>query len=199
MQINCPACNSPLTVPGLAAPARPVLATPGPVSAPTPSPPGLSSAASGACPSCGNPLPRGAVICTKCGYNLATKTRTVAGRTVPPGASMAPSGEAPWYKTPYPYIGVLVLMLGGLYYGGRTNPAMMVAFVVILALYCIGVHILVVISAFQESVGTGFLTLCVPFYALYYVFKVSENPTLQVLYSFAVLVNIILRFIPLKD
>src|SRR5437867_1326190 len=41
MQINCPACNSPLTVPGLAAPARPVLATPGAVSAPTPSPPGL--------------------------------------------------------------------------------------------------------------------------------------------------------------
>ena len=115
------------------------------------------------------------------------------------GAAMAPSGEVPWYKTAYPYIGVLVLVLAALYYGGKTDPRLMLIFVGVLALYCVGVHILVVISAFKESVGTGFLTLCLPFYAIYYVFKVSENPTLQALYSAAVIINIILRFLPLKD
>ena len=118
---------------------------------------------------------------------------------VPLGAAMAPSGEVPWYKTAYPYIGVLVLVLGALYYGGKTNPVLMLVFIAVLALYCVGVHILVVISAFQEGAGTGFLTLCVPFYAIYYVFKVSENSTLQALYSAAVIINIILRFLPLKD
>ena len=122
----------------------------------------------------------------------------MAGRAVPIGRAMAPSGDVPWYKTAYPYIGAIVLILGGLYYGGRTNPAMMLAFVAILALYCVGVHILVVISAFKDSVGTGFLSLCLPFYAIYYVFKVNENPTLQALYSSAVIINIILRFLPFK-
>ena len=112
------------------------------------------------------------------------------------GAAMAPSGETPWYKTAYPYIGVFVLVLGLLYYGGKTNRGLMLIFIAVLALYCLGVHILVVISGFKESVGTGFLTLCLPFYAIYYVFKVSENPTLQALYSAAVIINIILRFLP---
>ena len=57
-------------------------------------------------------------------------------------------------------------------------------------------HIIVVVAAFRESAGTGFLTLCVPFYALYFVFKMSDNDTLKVLYSVAVLINLVLRFIP---
>src|SRR5262249_34945938 len=157
---------------------------PGPVPTPTPTyapppPPPSQPAAAGGCPSCGNPLPRGAVICTKCGYNLATRKRTVAGRTVPLGSAMAPSADAPWYKTAPPYIAAVVLLLAGLYLGGRNSPPMMIAFFGILALYCLGVHIIVVVAAFQEGTGQGFLTLCIPFYALYYVYKVSENSTLQ--------------------
>jgi len=196
LQINCPACNAPIIVPGaVATPPAPVLSA---AEAPPPPPPRPGPVAGG-CPSCGNPLPRGAVICIKCGYNLATKQRTVAGRVVPMGAAMAPSGEVPWYKTAWPYIGVLVLLLGALYYGGKTNPVLMLVFIGVLALYCVGVHILAVIAAFQEGAGTGFMTLCIPFYAIYYVFKVSENSTLQALYSAAVVINIILRFLPLKD
>ena len=123
----------------------------------------------------------------------------VAGRVVPPGSAMAPSGESPWYKTAPPYIGVVVLLLMGLYFGGRTNPPMMLAFTSVLVVYCLGVHIIVVVSAFRESVGQGFLTLCIPLYALYYVYKVSESSTLQLLYSFAVIINIILRFLPSND
>jgi hypothetical protein len=197
LQINCPACSAPMTVPALAAPAplpvpRSAYAAPMPV----PSGPAVSS---GGCPSCGNALPRGAVICTRCGYNLATKTRTVAGRAVPPGTAMAPKTDAPWYKTAPPYIIAVVLVLGGLYMAGRNSPPMMLAFVAILAVYCLGVHILVVVAAFQEGMGQGFLTLCIPLYALYYVYKVSESSTLQLLYSSAVVINIILRFLPVKD
>src|SRR5205823_3842702 len=96
MQINCPACNSPMIVPGAAAPAPvpapvpftapppapapppPLPPPPAPIGAPAPA----AAGAKGGCPSCGKPLPRGAVICTQCGYNLATKKRTVAGRQV---------------------------------------------------------------------------------------------------------------------
>src|SRR5205807_4914934 len=177
MQINCPACKTALIVPSAIAMAPAPAPVPSLAYAPPPPSPALSVPAAGGCPSCGNSLPRGAVICTRCGYNLATKKRTVAGRVVPMGAAMAPSGEVPWYKTAYPYIGVLVLLLGLLYYGGKTNRSLMVIFIAVLVLYCLGVHILVVISGFKESVGTGFLTLCLPFYAIYYVFKVSENPT----------------------
>ena len=72
---------------------------------------------------------------------------------------------------------------------------MMMAFIGTALLYTFTAHIIVVISAFRESVGTGFLTLCVPFYALYYVFSVSENDTLKLLYASAVVINISLKFL----
>src|SRR5438552_17405678 len=139
IQINCPACNAPLIVPGATAAAPASAAVPAAAYTPPPPAPTRPASAAGGCPSCGNPLPRGAVICTKCGYNIATKQRTVAGRVVPMGAAMAPSGEVPWYKTAYPYIGVLVLVLAALYYGGKTDPRLMLIFVAGLALYCVGV------------------------------------------------------------
>src|SRR6266446_2162400 len=129
MQINCPACNTPLIVPGGVEMAPALAAAPAPAYTPPPPPAAQSTPAAGGCPSCGNSLPRGAVICTRCGYNLATKKRTVAGRVVPIGAAMAPSGEVPWYKTAYPHIGALILVLGALYYGGRTNPSLMLIFI----------------------------------------------------------------------
>jgi hypothetical protein len=192
MQINCPACSSPMIVPGDAMVPPP----PEPVQNPV-APPGPPShaPASGACPSCGNALPRGAVICTRCGYNLATKKRMVAGRVVPPGAPKQ-KGDAPWYKTAPPYILVVILLLAGLYILGRSSPPMMLAFVLVGALYCLVVHLIVVVAAFHDGAGQGFLTLCLPFYALYYVFKVNESSTLQMLYGSAVLMNIILRFLP---
>ena len=35
--------------------------------------------------------------------------------------------------------------------------------------------IIILIAAFKKSVGTGFLTLCVPFYVLYFVFAQYES------------------------
>ena len=59
------------------------------------------------------------MLCTACGYNLVTKQRTVAGRPAALGKPRAPSYEAPWYKTAYPYIGVVLVLLAALYFLGR--------------------------------------------------------------------------------
>jgi len=72
---------------------------------------------------------------------------------------------------------------------------MMLAFIGTAALYTLTAHIIVVVAAFRESVGTGFLTLCIPFYALYFVFKVSDSDTLKVLYTAAVIINLSLKFL----
>jgi len=152
-------------------------------------------AATAGCPSCGAALPRGAVLCTKCGYNLATKQRTVAGRPAAPGRKMSPSGDVPWYKTAYPYIGVVLATLGVLYFLGRQNETMMMAFVLVAVLFYMTVHIMVLVAAFRESVGTGFLTLCVPFYAIYFVSKVSDSQTLKILYTAALIVGLTLKFV----
>ncbi len=122
----------------------------------------------------------------------------VAGRVVPPGAPRQ-KGDARWYKTAPPYIGAVVLVLAGLYLVGRNSPPVMLAFVIVVALYCLAVHLIVVVAAFHDGAGQGFLTLCLPFYALYYVYKVNGSSTLQMLYGSAVIMNIILRVLPLRD
>ncbi len=119
----------------------------------------------------------------------------VAGRPAPLGKPKAPNYEVPWYKTAYPYVGVVVVVLVGLYFLGKQNPAMMLAFVGTAVLYTLTIHILVVIAGFKDNAATGFLCLCIPIYALYFVFKTSENETLKILYAVAVILNISLRFL----
>ncbi len=166
MQIACPACRTSIIVPGTPV-ARAMPAAP--VAQPAFQPP---------------PPPAGVARGVASGYP------GVAGRMVPTRA------KTPIYKTLYPYLGAMVLTLAVLYFLGRTNPVMMLACVGIGSLYVLVVQIMVIVSAFKESIGQGFLTLCVPFYSLWYVFKVSENPTLQTLYSLALTINIGLIFIP---
>ncbi len=200
MQINCPACNGTMMVPGQRAAPAPIpvsfqqaAAPPPPPS--TPEPASAPRPGTAACPSCGNALPRGAVLCTQCGYNLVTRQRTVAGRPAALGKPAKVQYESAWYQTAYPYIGLVVVVLAILYYLGRENPAMNQAFVGFALLYVLTVHIIVVVAAFRESVGTGFLTLCIPFYALYFVFKVSDSDALKLLYSTAIVVNLTVRFL----
>jgi hypothetical protein len=119
----------------------------------------------------------------------------VAGKQVAPGKPAKDQWETPWYKTAYPYVGVVVAVLAVLYFLGKDNPAMKLAFIGVAALYVLTVHIIVAVAAFRDSIGTGFLALCIPLYALYYVFKVNEDDTLKVLYGFAFVINIALRFI----
>jgi len=190
-EIACPACSAKMVVPG-----QPVMQLSAAPPVPVPVPAGAAaSTASGGCPACGAPLARGTVICSKCGYNIATKQRVGGGRVAAAGrGKVAAAGEAKWYATAYPYIGVVLVILAVLYFLGRENPPMMLAFLLAAALYYVVVHIMVLVAAFRQSVGTGFLTLCVPFYALYFVLKVSESQTLKALYSFAILIGLFLKF-----
>jgi hypothetical protein len=88
------------------------------------------------------------------------------------------------------------MLLALLYLLGRGNPAIMLALAGIAALYSLGTHIVVLVAAFREGIGTGFLTLCIPFFALYFVFKLNDNDTLKVLYGVAILVSLALQFLP---
>jgi hypothetical protein len=192
MQINCPTCNGGLIVPGAVAPIPappPVPATPQATLQRPAAGPGQSG-----CPSCGAALARGAVLCVNCGYNLSTGQRTVAGRPAAMGKPVAPQYGTPWYKTAYPYIGSIVVLLGILYFFGKNNPVIMLAFLVTALVYSLAIHIIVLVAAFQESVGTGFMALCIPFYAIYFVFKVHEGETLKILYGTAMLINLAIKF-----
>ena len=71
----------------------------------------------------------------------------------------------------------------------------MLAFMGVAVLYYIAVKIIVLVAAFKESVGTGFLTLCIPLYAIYFVFKINDSDTLKLLYGVAALILFSLRFI----
>lgn len=57
-------------------------------------------------------------------------------------------------------------------------------------LYMLVVGIAVLVTAFKESVGTGFMTLCIPFYALYFVFVKSESDTLKFTYGLSLILGI---------
>lgn len=210
LQINCPSCNGSLMVPAdpavavvesapAPAPGRLSIRSTAPAAAPPPATGAAPAAAGSGCPSCGSALARGAVLCTQCGYNLVTRQRTVAGRPAALGKPSASSGEAPWYLTPWPYVGVVVLLLGIFYLLSRSNPVMMLPFLGVAVLYMLTVHIIVIVAAFKESVTTGLLTLCIPIYALYFVFKVNENDSLKILYGIAILLNIALRFLPVPE
>ncbi len=126
---------------------------------------------------------------------MATGKRMVAGKPAAPGKPAKDQWETPWYKTAFPYVGLVVVVLGALYFLGKDNPGMKLAFLGVAVLYVLTVHIIVAVAAFRDNIGTGFLALCIPLYALYYVFRVNEDDTLKVLYGFAFVLNIVLRFI----
>jgi hypothetical protein len=117
----------------------------------------------------------------------------VAGQLAALGKPTAPQWETPWYKSPYPYVAAVFVVLSLVYFLGRDNPAINLVLFGIALLYCLCVQIIVIVAAFRFGMGTGFLTLCVPFYGLYFVFKVHDNDALKVLYGGAVLINIALR------
>jgi len=193
MQINCPACGGNMLVPGQApvrAAAPAATARPAPVA--TPPVPALAHAAGNVCPGCANPLPRGAVVCTKCGFNLATG-RPAGTQTV--GARGKAAKSDSWVGNPNIWLGIVILIFAGLFLFGRSSDTGMIVYLLCAALYVIAVNIWVLIAAFKDSVGTGFLTLCIPVYGVYFVFSKSENPMLKTLYTAALALGLSLRFL----
>lgn len=178
LEIACPACNNNLVVPGEA------------VSAPAVAP-GV------ACPGCGTSLTPEAKLCTECGYDLVTGQRLQmqTQSAPPPRPGAFPPAPAPTRKKPLaseglnPNIvaGVIVLVLGVLYALARSNPEMALVYVAVQGIYSLVIAVMVLIKAFQESTGTGFMTLCIPCYILYFVYGLSESPMLKALFSVSLL------------
>jgi hypothetical protein len=203
MEISCPACKAKMIVPQLpGAPPPPARLSIG-STAPPPLPP-PPSAGGRTCQSCGAGVEPDAMICTLCGTNLETGQRIQQKPPTPskkPGAKRSKARSAagedgPWYKTPYPYLGLFVAIVGALYYFGRESPGAMIGFALALLAYILVSHIIVVVVAFKdEGVVSGLLCLCIPLYAAYYVFFRSENQTLQAIYGVSVVIALIFRFL----
>ena len=65
-----------------------------------------------------------------------------------------------------------------------------IGFVLVQSLFSLAVGVLVLVFAFRESIATGFLTLCVPCYSLYFVFAVCENQFVKWLFLLSILTSI---------
>src|SRR5687768_12730950 len=176
MEISCPACHARMMVPG-----RPVAIPPPP-----------TAVAATACPSCGASLAPGAVLCTSCGYNVRTgqrmPSRPVAGKPAARAAAAAPQGTD-WFRTPYPYLALSVAGMSVLFFVARSHQAALFAYLGVSVLYVFTVHIVMLVCAFRASIGQGFLCLCIPIYAVYFVFKQNESTTLMAFYAVAILLN----------
>jgi hypothetical protein len=185
MEIACPACHAKMVVPGaVSAPAlglRMSAAAPPPPPAPPPAP----AATGRTCPSCGNPVAPAAIMCIKCGTNLRTGQRMATpGR---PGVVQKPVREVMWYTNPNVYAGAVLGILVAFYGFAWINPLGALAYVGFSILVSLAAAIIVLIAAFQDSVGTGFMTLCVPFYIFYFVYAKCDSPLAKALFSVGIL------------
>jgi hypothetical protein len=201
MQIACPMCKAQMIVPGTpASPAPP----------PTSAPPSYGShpqsslrthaqaqapaAAGGGCPQCGAPMSRGAVLCTKCGFNSAT------GQSLSPQATAArrgftAGGSDKWYANPYLYLGVIALAFIGLFAMAMgDNQAMKIALVGSVVVYVLVIYVWTAVVAFKEGVGQGIGCLICGLYATYFVFKEDTSPVLKAFVGLEIAVAIGLKF-----
>jgi hypothetical protein len=218
--VKCPNCQQPLRIPGAPA-AAPVggIAAPLPSAAPrqpaAPAPAGFSPpggahslfdevglkqapAGSSMCPGCAAPLPQGAVICIKCGYNakLGRRMETVkmgADGEGPGGHSATTADlmnraamsidedkEEERKKTregmPWWVYGLGLLFCIGFIVMMMVLPQRIALLTGGIILYGIAVivnlyaSIRILIIAFSESVAQGLLCLLVPCYMLVYIF-----------------------------
>jgi len=95
----------------------------------------------------------------------------------------------PWVAFAVPTIVFLVL-----YGAARHDANAAVVFLGMSVLYAATIGLLVVVLAFCEGVGTGLLTLFLPFYVLYFVYSINENRFVKALYTAMLLVGALLAW-----
>lgn len=142
-------------------------------------------------------------MCLECGFNRrlgqhvnpAVAGAPAAGRRAQGGGIGVPAAlKQPWVVFVAP-----VLLLGGLALAGRSNEGAALAFFATAFVFGLGVLVWVLVTAFRESIGTGFLTLCVPFYVLYFVFAKNENAYLKAAFGASIVINVMTRFVNLSE
>jgi hypothetical protein len=197
MEIPCPVCQAPMAVPSPVGAV--VAAAPAPVLqravAPPPPPPAPEETAPAgvACPNCGGAVAPRAIMCIKCGTNLKTgqKMARPGGRPLPPVR-----GPVPWHKNPDVYSGIILGIMVLLYGSAWLSPLGTLGYIGFWLLLTVAATIMVLVSAFRESVGTGFLTLCVPFYVFYFVYATCDSKLAKSMWSLAIIGRIGLWLLP---
>lgn len=151
-----------------------------------------------ACPSCGNALQSGSVLCMNCGYNQKggkqVSTKVGKPKKVRDDDSGGGPGIANLIKNPLvvsaTYVITMLLMMLALK-ASPDNVAVGGIFALVYLLMSLSIGIGILIDAFRESIATGFLTLCIPFYILYFVFGVSESAWVKYMFTANILVQIL--------
>ncbi len=92
--------------------------------------------------------------------------------------------KLPWFTFAVP---ALILYL--LFDHARGNPGSAAAFLVPQFLFSMVVGIIILVEAFRDGIGTGFLTLCLPFYIFYYVLSVNESPHIKALFAVSMIAS----------
>jgi hypothetical protein len=89
-------------------------------------------------------------------------------------------------KQPWVAFVLPAAFFGILYAAATLNNDMALLYHVADTLFGLVVVVLVLVQAFRESLGTGLLTLCVPFYVLYFVFAVNSSGHLKALFAVSI-------------
>jgi len=98
--------------------------------------------------------------------------------------------KAPWFAFVVP-----AAVLGGLFAMAFDDPEHTRTFLALHCVYSVIVWLLVLIEAFRHGIGTGLLTLFLPFYILYFVLSVNRNAHLKALFSVAILSTVAMLFL----
>jgi hypothetical protein len=147
------------------------------------------------CPGCGAALRPGALLCVACGYSLQ------AGRKFQTTKKSAPRGDAPAggalqsaVNHPMFLAGVSAAIYGALIPAAASaGPGSVIIplFVVWDLMFSLALAILILVLAFRESFVAGLLTLCLPFYVLYFVYGVCEYSPVKWLFAVNIAVHIL--------
>jgi hypothetical protein len=146
------------------------------------------------CPSCAGVLAEGSAVCLICGYNRATGQQVSTKQFAAPREKTSRGGggaggamsflTSPWVM----FIG-LTLLLGGTFFAGQEDQALMAIFMLTYLACAFATFIYEIVAAFaDEDKGWGICAICqiVPCIGgicglamIYYVFAISERGRLK--------------------
>ncbi|UCD75318.1 MAG: hypothetical protein JSV91_00055 [Phycisphaerales bacterium] len=151
-----------------------------------------------ACPGCGAEMGPGAVLCTNCGFSTKTGQRLSVETKKPKRQRAAGEGSLIGNLLSPGGVGLATLIILSVFFALATsNEVVALVYLLTAGFFGFGVWIVVLVFAFSEGIGQGFLTLCVPCYILYYVFGVCDNQYVKILYVLSILANISTYFLEL--
>jgi len=95
---------------------------------------------------------------------------------------MAPKDNANLFLTPYPYLGLYVLVLAVFFFLAQNSFGFKLGYLALVGLFYVVLYVCVVIAGFQESTGRGLMMLF-PVFHFRFIFRDSESLVLKVMYG----------------